>query len=60
MNGTERLRELKERLYKLSKDAQAGKLDQKTSAEQIIELREEIEKVSKELEIQRKSRPNIT
>jgi hypothetical protein len=38
----EMLKKLREELYHLSKDAQAGKLDQKTAAEKIITLREEI------------------
>ena len=38
----EMLKKLREELYHLSKDAQAGKLDQKTAAEKIISLRDEI------------------
>jgi hypothetical protein len=49
MSKTAQLKDLKDKLYQLSKDATAGKIDQKVAAEQIIELRTEIAEISKHL-----------
>jgi hypothetical protein len=44
----ERLKELQEELYQLSKQAQEGKIERTVAADRIMEIREEIDKIKLE------------
>jgi predicted nucleic acid-binding Zn-ribbon protein len=49
-NTKEKLQELKDRLYQLSKDAAAGKLDLSLAADQIMDLKDEIDTIIEHLD----------